>query len=135
MLSDLEKVRDELRSAMFAMDAVTSELRADRYQLSSTRLRLSQAGLKGCTAWGIIFDYLLHRVDPETAESLQSLQQDHLAILSQSSAHIGRWTLDQIEKDWPGYCTAYQTLRSAITTYINSEKRVLHPILKQEARG
>ena len=135
MITELEKVRDEALSAMGAMDAVTSDSVADRYRVSNTRWRLSQAGLRGCTASGIIFQYLFPRVGPNEAEALQSLQRDHLEILRHSTVHIGMWTLDRIEADWPGYREAYRVIRGKMTTYIDTEKRILFPMLKEEALG
>lgn len=133
MLAELEKVRGEALNAMGMMDAVTSEPVADRYRVSNTRWRLSQAGLRGCTASGIIIQHLLARVDSKAVEALQLIQRDHLKVLSDSTLHIGAWTLDQVEADWAGYCEAYRTIRWKMTTYINAEKRILYPMLKEES--
>ena len=135
MLTELEKVRGEALMAMCVMDGVTSESHADRYRVSNTRWRLSQAGLKGCTASAIIFQYLLPRMDPKGAEALRLLQGDHLEVLRHSTVHIGKWTLDQIEADWSGYCEAYRAIRWKMTTYISAEKRILYPMLKEESLG
>jgi hypothetical protein len=135
MLIELEKVRGEALTAMCAMDAATSESVADRYRVSKTRWRLSQAGLRGCTAGAIIFQYLLPRVDPVATEALRLLQRDHMEVLKQSTLHIGLWTLDRIEADWRGYCQAYRTIRLKMTTYIIAEKRILCTMLKEEALG
>lgn len=133
MLAELEKVRGEALNAMGLMDAVTSEYAVDRYRVSTTRWKLSQAGLRGCTASGIIFQYLLPRATSQGVEALQLIQRDHLKILEDSTLHIQKWTLDRIEADWPGYCQAYRTIRWKMTTYINAEKRILHPMLREEA--
>ena len=129
MLSDLSAVRAELRIAIANMDVVTRKKQADRYQLSSRRMRLSQAGLKGCNAWNAIMKDLPQRVDRDAAESLRSLHQDHLEVLRHSSTHIGKWTLDRIEEDWSGYCAAYKTLRGILLGYIESEDWTVESVL------
>lgn len=135
MLAELEDVREELFLALGAMDAVTGSSDADRYQVSAKRLRLSQVGLKSSTAWGLMYQYLMPRIDPGAAAALGSLQRNHLEMMRHSSVHIGEWTLDRIEADWNGYRDSYRSLRSKLTTHMSSEKRLLYPILQVEAQG
>lgn len=135
MLVALENVRNELHSAICAMDAVTGELRPDRYQVSKTRLQLSQAGMKGCNAWGAMYEYLLPRVGTNASVALQSLQRHHLEVLRIPSVHIGEWTLDRIAADWPSYGEAYRSIRLIMTEYVSSEKKILYPILRYEGSG
>ncbi len=129
MLSQLQKSRDDLLIALAMMDTITSEPVADCYRVSNARWLLSQAGLKGCTAWGNIFHYLLPKVGPRGALALQSLNLAHLDVLANSSSHIGKWTLGAVEADWPGYCKAYRVVRRKMMTCIEAEMRSVHPIL------
>ena len=135
MLAELDDVREELFLALCAMDAVTRSSDVDRYQVSAKRLRLSQVGLKSSTAWGLMYQYLMPRIDPGAAATLDSLQRNHLEMMRYSSVHIGEWTLDRIQADWNGYRDAYGSLRSKLTTHMSSEKRLLDPILQVEAQG
>lgn len=119
---------------MAVMDSVTRELVADRLY-ASARWRLSQASLKRRTLWVRIFEHLVPRAGPRDAADLQSLQTANVEMLRYSAAHVGKWTIDTIEADWPGYCEASRAIRWKMKAGMGAEKRVLHPLLTDDAFG
>ena len=135
MLSELQEAHEDLQSAMAAMDGVTREPAANRNEYSSARWRLSQASLKRRTLWARIFEHLRPRAAPRDAEGLKSLHAANLETLRHSAAHVGKWTIETIEADWPGYCEASRAIRWNMKAGMGAEKRVLYPLLTDDALG
>jgi len=135
MLTELRRAHDDLLSGLTAMDAVTSTPFAERYEHSNARWRLSQGGLKTTIALRSIFAFLKSRVSPAEAEEIRVLQAAEMKLLRHSSAHVAKWAIAGIEADWSGYCIDYRAFRSILTASINSEKRILYPLLSGRERA
>lgn len=135
MLSELQKVHDNLRSAMAEMDAVTREPVAERGRLSVARWRLSQASLKRRTLWRRVFQHMLPRVGANETAVLQALQSANLESLRNSSAHVGNWTIGTIEADWSGYCNASRAIRLEMSACMDAEERLIFGLLAEDARS
>jgi hypothetical protein len=135
MLTKLKSAHSDLLSGLAAMDAVTSEPLPERYKHGNARWRLSQGGLKTTIALRTIFAFLKSQLSPAEATEIRMLQAVEMKLLRHSSAHVAKWAIAGIEADWSGYCVDYRAFRSILMASINSEKRVLYPLLSGRERG
>ena len=135
MLSELQKAHEDLNAAMAVMDTATRGEAPDRNLYSSARWRLSQASLKRRTLWRKNFEHMVAKACSKDAAALQLLQSADAELLHKSAAHVGKWTVNRIEADWHGYREASRAIRREMELCISTEKRVLYPLLKQDAIG
>jgi hypothetical protein len=135
LLAEYEKNHAELLSAMAVMDSVTRATLADRNLFSNARWRLSHASFKRRMLWGRIYRRLAPRAGPYQAAALDRIQATDLELIHQSAAHVGKWTTDAVEADWPGYCEASRAIRWKMNAHIGAERRVVYPLLTADALG
>lgn len=135
LLSELRVAHDNLLSAMDAMNSATSVAVPDRDCYTNARWRLSQASLRRRTLWGKIFQHLLAGAAPSAVEALKLLDMANRDMLHLSAAHVGKWTTASIELDWRGYCGASRAVRWKMKACITTEKRILYPLLEEDAHG
>lgn len=135
MLSELQEAHNDVLSLMALLDAVTREPVAERDRYANARWRLSQASLRRRTLVAKIFQHLIPRVGSKDVVTLQSLQSANLEMRHHSAEHVGKWTVHTIEADWLGYCDASRAIRAKMNDCISAEKRILYPLLTNDAFG
>ena len=133
LLSELQTAHADMLFAMAKMDAVTREATSDRSSYTSARWQLSKASLTRRLLWSNIFQHLMPRVGADNAAVLASLQSADWEMLQYSAAHVGKWSTDEIEANWPAYCVASRALRLQMKACMDAEKRGLYPILERDA--
>lgn len=133
MLGQLELIHDDLREAIAELAAVVRNPSLDEAALSASRLKLvklssTRHALLVCTIFPKLND-----VSAVEAARIADLALENIQIRSCSSDHIGRWTMNAIRADWPGYQRASAEMRVSMLKRIDREAMILYPILKAKA--
>lgn len=133
-LDDLRSAHRNLIARMEALDRLARGAIPDPTVLSMARWKLGQASLSRRLLTGRICEYFLLRCDGPEVEELVRLQQADRAMLRLSAEHLGKWTMESIARDWPGYCRAGTEIRRRTHDHIALEQRLLYPLLEQVGR-
>ncbi|WP_156025741.1 hypothetical protein [Sphingomonas phyllosphaerae] len=67
---------------------------------------------------------------PDIERLIDQLTADLHGRQAEAKAHIDRWNLEAIERDWPGYQTASRRAMTSIERRITIEAYILKPILQ-----
>jgi hypothetical protein len=84
--------------------------------------------------WGKIHAYLLHGPRNVDAAELRHLQESDIALLRLSTAHVSEWQIDTVVTNWAAYCDASRALRGKMSDALQSEMRLLYPLLETGRR-
>ena len=102
----------------------TSELFRLRHQLSSTLI----AHLKA-EDW-VLYPRLLASRITEVAATARAFSDEMGGLAQAYSVYAAKWTANDIERDWRGYCADTKGIIEALTMRINRENRELYPLLE-----
>ena len=133
LLSELKNAHRDLINQMAAMDALTAKDQFDAALCVNSRWRLSQASLVRRLLTARICDFFLPRVELDDRAGLRQLLEADRALLAKSSAHLGRWSVETVRRDWAGFCTASRAIRRKTHVHVAHEQRVLYPMLEEAA--
>ena len=133
MLHDLQQAHDRLTAALDALAEVTCDPFPHRVRFTQARFRVSHASLLRRALLGQATDLLLAGARPNEVKALRQLQSAGPETRLESSAHVAKWTSDAIEADWLAYCDASGAMRLRMIAQIDSERRIVYPLLKQRA--
>lgn len=133
LLDELRYAHQTLLAAMEEIDRLTREPQFDSARLTGARWRISQASLARRILWGTIFRHLLPRVSPEEAADLKILNESDGEMLRHSANHVAIWALPRIEADWEGYCEASRAIRRRMKACMDTEHRLLYPMMERDA--
>ena len=133
-LQQLHRAQSELDLAIMVMEAATEAPMPDKSNYATARWKLSLASRHRRSLIGRICQRLTPLVSPDDAATLKGLHQRDMEMLHHSAAHVGRWTLEAIERDWDGYRQASRRIRVNMSARIDEEKHLLDPILLKYPR-
>lgn len=133
LLNDLRAAHQTLLAAMTVVENLTAQGKPDRSTYTNARWRVSQCSLARRTLWMKSFRHLLPRVNAKAASDLAILQSADEEMQRDSSSHVATWYSAKIESDWEGYCQASRAVRTRMSACIEAEKRILYPMLEQDA--
>lgn len=131
LLAALKQTHQQLHAEMAGMEALTREQSPDRLRYPQLRWRLSQASLARRNLSARIRADLEPRVEPRDRATLKDLRDADCDLARNSAAHIGRWSADSIDANWPAYCQASREIRWKMEAYLDMERRLLFPILER----
>lgn len=133
LLADMRTAHGDLSAAIDEIGRLTRGPQPDRESYTTARCRISQASLRRRSHWGKVYQHLITRVDAADAAVLNDLQAADMHMLHRSAAHVGKWSIDAIDRDWAGYCEASRAIRLQMKTCMDTEKRALYPMLERLA--
>ncbi|MFW2829926.1 hypothetical protein [Sphingomonas sp. ID0503] len=123
--ADLAAAHAELRRLIDAIEAETARPLPDIAGLTSVRMKLTQASRRRTA----LVDEIVRRnrvaASAEQRAHLETLWTDLQQARMISAGHIGRWTVQAIKADWPGYCAASADLRIRMRAQIDREAALL----------
>jgi hypothetical protein len=105
----------------------------DRARYTQARFRVSHASFTRRTILEDVFRHLLPDATAGDSKALRDLRSTGSAMRLESTAHVSRWTADEIEADWPAYCAASAVLRLRMKARVETERRLVYPLLEQRA--
>ena len=129
LLAELQSAHHELLACVMLMERVTAPAAPDLVQLTSARLKISQASLARRIVWRRIQDFLLCKVRDADGATLRNLTQRDLEQFRRSTEHVGKWTGVAAIADWPGYQAASRLIRGRIVECVRAEQTFLYPLL------
>lgn len=130
LLLELRHAHEQVLCAMEELKRVTCEYSPNERRLTHARWKLSLAGMQRHSTWQRICLFLMSRVSIAEEAELQRLQSIDAKLRTESSEHIGKWTIAAILSDWPGYCDASRAMRWQMIGQMEEEKRILYPLLR-----
>lgn len=133
LLTELREAHDRLLAAMAELDELTRGPVPAKARIIDARWNISRASLARRTLWNRIHAYLLVRATGAAAVDLHKLKEDDRALLRASTAHVSRWTVDSVMKEWAAYCEASAQIRWKMKAAIAAEQRVVYPLLTTSA--
>ena len=129
LLAELQAAHHELLACVALMQRVTASPAPDPVQLTSARLKISQASLARRIVWRRIQDFLLCKVRDGDGATLRNLTERDLEQFRRSTEHVGKWTSAAAIADWPGYQAASTQIRGRIVECVRAEQTFLYPLL------
>lgn len=130
LLGKLEDAHSTLLGAIEELAKLTRGAVPDKERLIEVRWQVSEASLIRRLLWGRIHAYLSEHAVADFESSLRELQQADMLLIRISTEHVGRWKADAVIEDWPGYCSASNTMRARLIEGIELEKSLLYPVLE-----
>lgn len=130
-LDELVRAHARLITALADLGGVTCDPCPDRARYTLARFRLSQASADRRAKLQQAIELLLANASSKDVQALRELQSGGSEMLLESSAHVGKWTIETVEADWPTYCAVSGMMRLRMMARIDAEKRVVYPLLKQ----
>lgn len=134
LLEELRLAHRALVQAITDLDQLTRETLPTKARIVEARWNISRTSLARRMQWNRILQHLSCSAGRDCKPELRRLQENDLALLRASSAHVSRWNIDAVMKDWPGYCLASAEIRWRMKAAIGAEKRLLYPMLKAADR-
>ncbi|HZC37184.1 MAG TPA: hypothetical protein VE221_00750 [Sphingomicrobium sp.] len=131
LLRELEQAHVRLNDCMSEMDEATRERVPDCFRYTRARFMLSSASLARRQLFNSICEHLFPLLSLADVPRVQSLQQADRELLGLSAKHVAQWTSDTVQCDWPGYCRASRQIRKHMRDALDSELRVLAPLLQR----
>lgn len=133
MLSRLQALHDELRTAIAELEAQTARSVPDQAGLPQARLKVVKASGRRKTLIDCTIGPALHDVSPEEARRMQDLRRASFELAVETSQHISRWTMNAIQADWDGYRRSASAFAQAMLQRIADESAILYPLLESRA--
>lgn len=134
LLAELQQAHAELLDALAVLERLTGRPSPDPDPLANARWRLSLASRKRRSATAMVCAELLGDLSPGEAAAIDGLLAEGARQLSQSAAHVRKWTTAGIAADWRGYCAASAVLRGTMRIRIAAEQGILYPLLEKHSR-
>jgi len=129
MVIELKAVHGELLQCIAALELVVRRPTPDTESLTAARWKLTRAsGRRRRLLTDRVFPALA-AVPVTNTPRLQELRAETAAMLTVSSQHIARWTVDKIVANWGEYQRASTILTASMRNRIATEKIILHPLL------
>jgi len=131
MLSELQTAHSSLLAAMRDMERVAQPPPKSVREVTAARLKMSQASLARRMLIDHACDFLRARVSESDGRALRALNRVRYDYQLRSTAHVSRWSVAQIARDWTGYCAASRELRSEMARSIEAERSILYAMLQR----
>ena len=126
MLHTMEEHHRRIIGGIAKIERYCSASRPGRTELAKDRQSLTHASLaRSKFVSETVVPALLKDADTDLRSELSDLLVAFTAKRLMSSAHIAKWTLESIEADWQGYCSAARDIWAMMKTQIERERRVL----------
>lgn len=130
LLAELRDAHELLLESMSALDKLTRGPLPSKAEVIDARWRISRRSLRRRGLWNRIFQHLSEQVSPIDLADLRRLREADMVLLSASSEHVSRWTIDAVMQEWPEYCGASRAIRWKMQAAVGAEKRLLYPMLQ-----
>lgn len=129
-LRQLRDAHTKLLKAMADLDTLTRGPVPPKDVVIDARWSISRASLARRTLWHSIHRHLSARASEQGAIELRRLYESDMALLRSSSEHIFKWSITAVMQNWQEYCVASNAIRWKMKAAIESEQRVLYPMLE-----
>lgn len=133
MLSELKRAHDRLLACIDELEELTREEAPDRLRLASVRWKLSKASGERRKLVEEACDWLAASGGMIEQSRVSALREANAAMVTVSSRHVGRWSMEHVLADWTGYREASAAIREAMRGRIAQEQRALYPLLERAA--
>jgi len=131
LLRDLQEASGTLRACLRELEKVLSARVPDASALTSVRLKLAGLRLtRGPLLWRVEQLLAGRLTDSETA-TLQELRSSHDRLLQIATQHTGKWTLEAVSSDWPGYQRATREMMRRWLARAQVQQQLLHPLIQR----
>jgi hypothetical protein len=130
LLDSLKDAHEALLSALRDLRLLTLGPPPTIETLNHIRWTVSKASLERRLLWGRIHFHLSRHVDARAEADLFRLQEIDMALLRSTSAHLTGWAPARVLEDWSGYAHASGVMQGKMIAAINTEKRLLYPLLE-----
>ena len=135
LLVQLRGAHDGLLTEMENLDRMALGPQPGLGEITTGRWRIGQASLKRRSIASRVFDFLADRLEGEGLAQLRKVRLADQDMMRRSAAHVGNWTIEDICRDWNGYCRASRTIRAHMKSHIQFERQWLYPLLERLGRG
>lgn len=132
LLDELSRTHREVVQCMAEMDRTTSG-GADKLVYTRARYAISRASLIRRNLFREACRELSQRVEPVMLDRIREAEDADKELMRLSAAHVSRWTAEQVEVHWPGYVTASKAIRAHMKHELDTEKRIIFPLLQRLA--
>jgi hypothetical protein len=129
LLAALRDADVQVEKCLVEFERVTNSRQMDEIAFGLTRMNASQAILARRHVVGRAWMHIVTTLSPDEAQAMRRIREDDVELLQLMSGHIGRWTTDEVAADWDAFCEASREVRSRLRATIQSEKRLLYPLL------
>ena len=133
LLVELHRAHDFIIQALDWMSQLMGSSRPAQAVLREARLTLDRASIRRELLWADILHFLSPRVGRLARSELQRLQEIDIDLIRALSEHARAWTAETIFGDWAGYCEAWQVMRGKMIAAMETERRILYPLLRNVA--
>lgn len=133
MLEELKRAHDRLLACIDELAALTRDETPDRQRLASVRWKLSKVSGERRKLVEEACDRLAARGGMIEQSRVSTLREANAAMVTVSSRHVRRWSMEQVLADWNGYREASAAIREAMRGRIAQEQRALYPLLERAA--
>ncbi|MEI9926658.1 MAG: hypothetical protein WDN44_01730 [Sphingomonas sp.] len=129
MLNELRAAHEDLLAALAQLEQLTLQDSPDEAALASTRWQASRASGRRRKIFAAACAFLVDRVSDSDRIEIQTLQDLNATQLKASTAHIGKWTLQQVIDDWSGYQAVSRRMRASVRELVAADRATLCPLL------
>ena len=133
LLDELKAAHDKLLGAIATLAALTGSTIPSRAEVINARWAISRASLARRQLWNQIYTHFSGFASEAKQVELQRLRDADRALLGLSVAHVAKWQMDILLRDWSTYCQESEAIRWKMKAAIGAEKRILYPMLRAAA--
>ena len=133
LAAELTRAHEELLSELRNMEAIQSNASPDQAQWTSARWKLSRASRRRRMIVNDCYPLAMQSATALELTQLLSLRANDLPMLEKSRSHMEKWSREQIEADWVGYCAASAVIRMGMKERLVAERRIILPLLQRLA--
>jgi hypothetical protein len=128
LAEEMECAHVALTKAIAQLAHLTAGAPPARGVVVETRWNISSASLARRSLWHrILAELSNHRFDPVRAD-IRLLEDADMELIRRSCAHVARWNIDAVMRDWAGYRVASKVMREKMTAAMEKERAVLSTV-------
>jgi hypothetical protein len=116
------QLRDMIQTSQMPSQLVLFDLRRELVSTLLAHLKLED--------WAL-YPRLIASSDSGVSEAGRRFQQEMGGLAPAFVAYCDRWSANEIEADWPGYCEATKVILDALESRLVRENRELLPLLER----
>ena len=131
LLRDLQEASCALRGHLEELEKILNAPVPNASALTSVRLKLAALRLTRGPLLGRVQQVLAGRVTVSEEATLEELRSSHCRLLHVATQHTGKWTLEAISSDWPGYQRATREMMRRWLAKAQLEQQLVHPLVQR----
>lgn len=128
-LGELQSIHENLVAWMWALDELTILPSPQLGRLEAVRWFLGKARRDRRLVLERLYTILVPALEPSDAAAVEQVRALTFETLAAGSQHVAKWSIEEIEANWPRYRDETRKLRDLWLRAIEVEKRVLYPLL------